>query len=122
MKRILIPLIVLSLLLSVGTTVAFAGQEEVEKGPPGVIEGESGCGIWAGDYGWFVSPNYYWAVYSPTQGVLKCVAQLAPDQTPPASMVIAASGDLCGTPGGFTYDSLTKVFPDGFVHLICRTH
>lgn len=121
MKRTVVILLVVSLMLIVSATVAFAGDDG--KGDPQPKVGyrpiDTDCGVPAGDWGFFTTADWWWAVYSNGNGVLKCITHLSPDQTPPAERVnIPVAG--CGTPVGTTDDAWTTVFPDGSVHLICR--
>lgn len=118
MKKGMVVLLILVLLLAAGVSTAFAG-----KGDPvpevGYRVVDADCGVPAGDYGFFSTPDWYWATYSNGRGVLKCVAHLGEGQEPPAELMILPAG-TCGTPAGTTEDAFTKIFPDGRVILICR--
>lgn len=118
MKRTVLVLLVVSLVLLVAASVAFAGDKD---GDPevGYRVIDTNCGIPAGDFGFFTTPDWWWATYPNGSQILKCVTKLGPDQTPPASDVIVPVS-LCGTPAGTTTDAFTKIKTDGSVHLICR--
>ena len=118
MKKAIVVLATLVLLVMLSVTVATAGEGDpqpgVEYNPYGVY-----CGIDAGEYGWFSTMDWWWAVYSNDVGIFKCVTQLHPEQVPPATTMVVWEG-WCGTPGGSTDNSRAKVFPDGRVVLTCK--
>jgi hypothetical protein len=119
MKKIIGIALMLIILLTLSASTVFAGEGDptpgVEYNPWGVS-----CGVPAGEYGFFSTFDWWWAVYPNGGGVLKCVAHLNPGQTPPATILKIPVVGGCGTPGGFTSDAFTKVFPDGHIELICR--
>ena len=120
MKRNFAILFSVFLLLILGSTTVFAGGGKGDPQPEvGYRVIDSDCGVPAGDYGFFVTSEWWWATYSNGRGVLKCVTHLEKGQTPPAETITIPVG-LCGTPGGSTEDAFTRIFPNGAVHLICR--
>jgi hypothetical protein len=116
MKKIVAITLALLLLLVLGFSTVLAGTGQPDVGYRPI---DTSCGIFAGDYGFFTTNTWWWAVYPNGGGVLKCTSHLNPGQTPPAVLTIIP-GPACNTPTGITNDSFTKVFPDGHVVLICR--
>ena len=119
MKRSIWILACLVLLLALGVTAVMAGDGDPQ---PGVVYNpyEGSCGVPAGEFGYYMTYDWWWATYSNGVGILKCKTQLDPGVAPPATTVLIPGDGVCGTPGGSTENYFTKVFPDGAVHLICK--
>lgn len=118
MKKAIAITVALLLLLALSVSAVIAGEGDptpgVEYRPINTT-----CGIPAGDYGFFSTNMWWWAVYPNRGGVLKCITHLHENQRPPAELMTIPVGS-CGTPEGATNDAFTKIFPDGRVTLICR--
>ena len=111
MKKSLLVLALLAFLLTLSVAGVMAGKDD--QPDVGYRPFDVSCGIY--QYG--VTADWWWAEYSNGKGVLKCIGET---DNPPSEVTIEYV-DNCGTPAGTTDDAFIKVFPNGAVHLICRT-